>query len=48
MPAFITESWLREHFSLTDGTEVHLPADGKLTPAARALLDEACSRQIRR
>lgn len=40
MPAFITESWLREHFSLTDGTEVHLPADGKLTPAARALLDE--------
>ncbi len=40
MPAFITESWLREHFSLTDGTEVHLPADGKLTPAARALLAE--------
>lgn len=40
MPAFITESWLREHFSLTPGTEVHLPAAGRLTPAARAMLDE--------
>ena len=40
MSAFITETWLRENFSLTDGTEIHLPADGKLTPAARALLAE--------
>lgn len=40
MPAFITESWLREHFSLTPGTEVHLPAAGRLTPAARTMLDE--------
>lgn len=40
MPAFITETWLREHFTLTPGTEVQLPADGKLTPAARALLAE--------
>ncbi len=44
MPAFITESWLRDNFSLTPGTEVHLPATGRLTPAARAMLDE---RQIR-
>lgn len=44
MPTFITESWLRDHFSLTPGTEVHLPASGRLTPAARAMLDE---RQIR-
>ena len=40
MPAFITESWLRDNFSLTPGTEVHLPAAGRLTPAARAMLDE--------
>jgi ethanolamine utilization cobalamin adenosyltransferase len=40
MPAFITESWLRDNFSLTPGTEVHLPASGRLTPAARAMLDE--------
>lgn len=40
MPAFITETWLRENFSLAAGTEIHLPAEGKLTPAARALLAE--------
>jgi ethanolamine utilization cobalamin adenosyltransferase len=40
MPTFITESWLRENFSLTPGTEVHLPASGRLTPAGRAMLDE--------
>lgn len=44
MPTFITESWLREHFSLTPGTEVHLPAAGRLTPAARAMLE---ARRIR-
>ncbi|THF59304.1 ethanolamine utilization cob(I)yrinic acid a,c-diamide adenosyltransferase EutT [Pseudothauera rhizosphaerae] len=40
MSAFITETWLREHFSLAPGTEVHLPAEGRLTPAAHALLAE--------
>lgn len=44
MPTFITESWLRDNFSLTPGTEVHLPAAGRLTPAARTMLEE---RQIR-
>lgn len=44
MPTFITESWLRDNFSLTPGTEVHLPAAGRLTPSARSMLDE---RQIR-
>jgi ethanolamine utilization cobalamin adenosyltransferase len=40
MGAFITETWLREHFSLASGTEVHLPAEARLTPAAEALLAE--------
>ena len=40
MGSFITETWLREHFSLAHGTEVRLPEDGRLTPAARTLLDE--------
>lgn len=40
MPSFITENWLREHFTLTAGTEIHLPADGRLTPSARTMLDE--------
>ena len=44
MSTFITESWLRDNFSLTPGTEVHLPATGRLTPSARSMLDE---RQIR-
>jgi ethanolamine utilization cobalamin adenosyltransferase len=38
--SFITETWLREHSSLALGTELHLPAEGRLTPAARTLLDE--------
>ena len=40
MAAYITEAWLRERFGLGHGTEIHLPADSRLTPAARALLDE--------
>ena len=40
MGEFITETWLREAFSLGFGTEVHLPVGSRLTPAARGLLDE--------
>lgn len=40
MGTFITETWLREHFSLAPGTEIHLPAEGQLTPAARTLIGE--------
>jgi ethanolamine utilization cobalamin adenosyltransferase len=44
MSTFITESWLRERFSLAPGSEIHLPENARLTPSARTLLDE---RQIR-
>ena len=40
MGEFITETWLRETFSLGFGTEVHLPAGSRLTPSAQGLLDE--------
>lgn len=40
MGLYITETWLREHSSLAAGTEIHLPAERRLTPAARTLLDE--------
>lgn len=40
MRPFITESWLRESFSLEHGSEVTLPADARLTPSALALLEE--------
>jgi len=40
MGTYITETWLRERFSLGQGTEIHLPADSKLTSAARELLNE--------
>ena len=40
MSTFITESWLRERHGLSEGTELRLPADARLTPAARALIDE--------
>lgn len=39
MSTFITENWLREHHSLSEGTELHLPADARLTPAARTLIE---------
>ncbi|TQV81375.1 ethanolamine utilization cob(I)yrinic acid a,c-diamide adenosyltransferase EutT [Exilibacterium tricleocarpae] len=44
MPGFVTETWLRQHFGLAPGSEVHLPATARLTPAAEQLLGE---RQIR-
>jgi ethanolamine utilization cobalamin adenosyltransferase len=44
MSTFVTESWLRERFSLAPGSEIHLPENERLTPSARTLLDE---RQIR-
>lgn len=40
MSNFITEDWLRANFSLSDGTEIRLPADCKLTPAARGLISD--------
>ena len=40
MSTFITENWLREQFSLTPGSEIHLPEGGRLTPSARTLLEE--------
>lgn len=44
MSTFVTESWLRERFSLASGSEIHLPENARLTPSARTLLEE---RQIR-
>jgi ethanolamine utilization cobalamin adenosyltransferase len=44
MSTFVTESWLRERFSLAPGSEIHLPENARLTPSARTLLEE---RQIR-
>lgn len=40
MSNFITEDWLRANYSLSDGTEIRLPADCKLTPAARGLITD--------
>ncbi|MGL4859462.1 MAG: ethanolamine utilization cob(I)yrinic acid a,c-diamide adenosyltransferase EutT [Enterobacteriaceae bacterium] len=40
MAQFITEEWLRSHHSLSQGTELHLPADARMTPSARALVYE--------
>ncbi|MCP1624674.1 ethanolamine utilization cob(I)yrinic acid a,c-diamide adenosyltransferase EutT [Pseudomonas nitroreducens] len=39
MSAFITETWLRERHSLSEGTELRLPANARLTPAARTLIE---------
>ena len=40
MGLFVTEDWLRTNYSLSDGTEIHLPADCRLTPAARTLISD--------
>lgn len=40
MPQFITETQLRQDFSLAHGSEVRLPAGSKLTPSAAQLLSE--------
>lgn len=40
MHAFVTESWLRERFSLAPDSEIHLPENARLTPSARTLLEE--------
>ena len=42
--SYITEDWLQQNASLTVGGELHLPADSRLTPAARDLL---ATRKIR-
>lgn len=36
---FITEDWLRENFTLSEGSEIHLPADSRMTPSARELIE---------
>ena len=38
MKTYITEVWLRERYSMAEGTELHLPAGAVLTPAARTLI----------
>ena len=43
-PSYLTEDWLQQNASLTVGGELHLPADSRLTPAARDLL---ATRKIR-
>ncbi len=43
MNDFITEAWLANH-TLSEGGEIHLPADARLTPSARELLE---SRHLR-
>lgn len=40
MSNFITEDWLRANYSLSDGTEIRLPANCKLTPAAQGLITD--------
>lgn len=40
MSNFITEDWLRANYSLSDGTEIRLPADCRLTPAAHGLITD--------
>lgn len=40
MGLFVTEDWLRTNYSLSDGTEIHLPADCRFTPAARTLISD--------
>ncbi|MDA8497214.1 ethanolamine utilization cob(I)yrinic acid a,c-diamide adenosyltransferase EutT [Citrobacter sp. Igbk 17] len=44
MKDFITEAWLRANHTLSEGAEIHLPADARLTPSARELLE---SRHLR-
>ena len=46
MNDFITEAWLRANHTLSEGGEIHLPADARLTPAEiKALTDWAASVQ---
>ena len=40
MMTFITEDWLREHFGRASGTEIQLPANARMTPAARSLIED--------
>ena len=44
MNDFITEAWLRANHTLSEGGEIHLSADARLTPSARELLE---SRHLR-
>lgn len=44
MKDFITETWLRANHTLSEGSEIHLSADARLTPSARELLE---SRHLR-
>ncbi len=40
MRNYVTETWLRENHRLAEGTELHLPANSVLTPAASSLLSD--------
>ncbi len=44
MKDLVTEAWLRANHTLSEGAEIHLPADSRLTPSARELLE---SRHLR-
>ncbi len=37
---FVTETWLRQNCTLAHGSELRLPAEAKLTPAAQGLLSD--------
>ena len=39
MSTFITEDWLRANHTLSEGSEIRLPADSRMTPSARELID---------
>ncbi|MCP2004229.1 UNVERIFIED_ORG: ethanolamine utilization cobalamin adenosyltransferase [Buttiauxella agrestis ATCC 33320] len=39
MSTFITEDWLRANHTLSEGSEIRLPVDSRMTPSARELID---------
>lgn len=39
-PSFITEDYLRQHFNVASGTEIHLPPGTRFTPSAQQWLNE--------
>ncbi len=43
MNDFITEAWLRANHTLSEGGEIHLPANARLTPSARGAAGKSAS-----
>ncbi|MDN6448360.1 MAG: ethanolamine utilization cob(I)yrinic acid a,c-diamide adenosyltransferase EutT [Enterobacterales bacterium] len=39
MTTFITEDWLRANHTLSEGSEIRLPSDSRMTPSARELIE---------